>query len=134
MYCIDTLLESINYNMYCILLRIRTIRKGLHNTNRPTLTQVTYDHSLSCLHQLNTSVFQTRLVNERKPQKRLHNPNRTIFIVRQQPKPLGWMKTRLCNMWFWDESSFPRLDFRWKCIIQRHNTRSYLVYYITQKH
>jgi hypothetical protein len=73
---------------------------GLHNTNRPILTQVTYDHSLSCLHQLNTSIFQTRLINERTTQKRFHNPNRTTFILRQQPKPLGWIKIRLRKVWY----------------------------------
>jgi hypothetical protein len=38
--------------------------------------RVTNDHSLSCLHKLNTSNVQTRLVNVRTTQKRLHNPNR----------------------------------------------------------
>ena len=56
------------------------MRKGLHDTNRPTLTQVTYDHSLSCLHKLNTSIFKTRQVNKPTIQKRLHNPNRVTFI------------------------------------------------------
>jgi hypothetical protein len=63
-----------------ILVRVRTIRKGLHNTNRSTLTQVTYDHSLSCFDKLNTSIFKTRQVNKPTIQKRLHSPNRVTFI------------------------------------------------------
>jgi hypothetical protein len=64
--------------------------------------QVTNDHSLSCLHKLNTSIVQTRLVNVRTTQKWLHNS--TCTTLTQQ---------------------FPPLSFRWTCSIQRHHTRFY---------
>ena len=67
--------------------------------------QVTNDHSLSCLHKLNTSIVQTRLVNVLRTQKRLHNSTRTTLTQRQQAKPYGWIKTRLRKMWYLDESS-----------------------------
>ena len=55
--------------------------------------QVTNDNSLSCLHKLNTSIVQTRLVNVLRTQKRLHNSTRTTLTQRQQAKPLEWIKT-----------------------------------------
>ena len=95
--------------------------------------QVTNDNSLSCLHKLNTSIVQTRLVNVLRTQRRLHNSTRTTLTQRQQAKPIGWIRTRLRKLWYLDESS-PPVAYRWTCIIQRHHTRSYLVYYITRKH
>jgi hypothetical protein len=44
--------------------------------------QVTNDHGLYCLHKLNISNVQTRLVNVRTTQKRLHNSYRTTLNKR----------------------------------------------------
>ena len=62
--------------------------------------QVTNDHGLSCLHKLNTSIVQTRLVNVRTTQNKFYNSTRTTLTQRQQQQPLGWTKTRLlrCRM------------------------------------
>jgi len=57
--------------------------------------QVTNDHGLSCLHKLNTSIVQTRLVNVRTTQKWLHNSTCTTLTQRLQPHPVGWTKIRL---------------------------------------
>jgi hypothetical protein len=57
--------------------------------------QVTNGHGLSCLHKLNTSIVQIRLVNVGTTQNRFYNSTRTTVTHRQQPKPLGWTKTRL---------------------------------------
>ena len=62
------------------------------------------------------------LVNVQITLKRLHNPNRKTLTQRQQPKPLVWTMTRLSYESYSDESSFPRLDFRWRCSIQRRLT------------
>jgi hypothetical protein len=51
--------------------------------------QVTNDHGLSCLHKLNTSIAQARLVKVRTTQERLHNSSRTTLTQRLQPHSLG---------------------------------------------
>jgi hypothetical protein len=103
---------------------------------------VTNNHSLSCLHKLNPSIVQTRLVNLRTTQNRLHN---STLTQRLQPHHVGWNKTRLTTSCWVDHDTttlpvvfrwiqFPPLAFKWTCSIQRHHTRSYLVYDITRKH
>ena len=74
--------------------------------------QVTNDNSLSCLHNLKTSNVQTRLINVRTTQKTLHNPDRLTVTKRQQPKPLGWIKTRLRCVSYSDESTFSLVNVR----------------------
>ena len=64
--------------------------------------QVTNDHSLSCIHKLDTSIVQTRLVNVLRTQKRLHNSTRTTLTQQQQAKPIGCIKTRLHKVWYLD--------------------------------
>ena len=107
--------------------------------------QVTNDHSLSCLHKFNTSNVQTRLANVRTTQKWLHNSTCTTLPQRLQSHPVGWTKTRL-TISYWmnqeitnyvsysDESSSPHYLSDGRVSIQRHHTRSWLVYYITRKH
>ena len=51
----------------------------IYNIKTLVTYQVTNDDGRSCLHKLNTRIVQTRLVNVRTTQKRLHNPNRTTL-------------------------------------------------------
>ena len=67
----------------------------IYNIKTLVSYQVTNDHGLSCRHKLNTSIVQTRLVNVRTTQKRLHNSSRTTLTQRLQPHYLGWIETRL---------------------------------------
>ena len=118
--------------------------------------QVTNDHDLSCLHKLNTSIVQTRLVDVRTTQKCLHSSTCTTLTQRLQPHHVGWTKIRLTTSCWMDRYTTnhtlldgPRHDyatcrtqmnpdsplaFRWTCSIKRHHTISYLVYCITRKH
>ena len=107
--------------------------------------QVTNDHGLICLHKLDTSIVQTRLVSVRTTQKWLHISTCATLTQRLQPHPVGWTKTRLTTSCWIDQDTttlrvvprwilFPPLSFKWRYNIQRHHTRSYIVYYITWKH
>jgi hypothetical protein len=107
--------------------------------------QLTNDNSLCCLRKLNTSIVKTRLVNVRTTQKWLRNSTCTTVAQRLQPHPFGWTKTWLTTSCWTNRNTitlrvvlrwiqFPPLSYRWTCSIQRHHTRSYLVYYITRKH
>ena len=69
--------------------------------------QVTNDHGLSCLRKLNTSIVQTRLVNFRTTQKRLHNQNWPTLTQRQHPQPLELINKRLRCVSYSDAYSYP---------------------------
>ena len=72
--------------------------------------QVTNDHGLICLHKLNTSIVQTRLVSVRTTQKWLHISTCTPLTQRLQPHPVGWTKTRLttsyCLLYYLKASTY----------------------------
>jgi hypothetical protein len=127
---------SQNINIICIVLVL-----FIYTMKTLVTYQVTNDHGLSCLHKVNTSIVQTRLVNVRK----LKSGFIIQHVQRLQPHPVGWTKTRLTTSCWIDQDTttlrvvliwiqFPPLSFRWTCRIQRHHTRSFLVYYITRKH
>jgi hypothetical protein len=67
--------------------------------------QVTNDHGLICLHKLNTSIVQTRLVSVRTTQKWLHISTCTPLTQRLQPHPVGWTKTRLTTSCWMDQDT-----------------------------
>ena len=67
--------------------------------------QVTNDDGVSCLHKLNTSIVQTRLVNVGTTQKRLQNSTCTTLTQRLQPHPVGWTKTRRTTSCWMDQDT-----------------------------
>ena len=82
-----------------IVLFIYTIKKTF------VTYQVPNDHGLMCLHKLNTSIVQIRLVNVRTTQKWLHNSTCTILTQRLQPHHVGWTKTRLTTSCLMDQDT-----------------------------
>jgi hypothetical protein len=120
--------KMLKYKLWVGTLTLFYSRGVLHLCYKTLVTyQVTNDHGLSCRHKLNTSSIRIRLVNVRTTKSYNFNPSITTTT--------SWMDqdtTTLGVVFRWIQ--FSPLGFRWTCIIQRHHTRSCLVYYITRKH